>query len=66
MNGFNSMDAMFAYADGYDEGYEKGYDDCRKHLIENICEWLYQRQAVDLEVSDMERFIHDLKNEMKI
>lgn len=33
--------------------------------IDKVCEWLYQRQAVDLEVSDIEKFINDFKNEME-
>lgn len=42
-------------------GWELGWQDA----ITKAIEWLYQRQAVDLEVSDIEKFIEDFKNYMK-
>ena len=42
-------------------GWELGYKDA----ITKAVEWLYQRQAVDLEVSDIEKFIEDFKKAMK-
>lgn len=37
----------------------------RKDTIEKACEWLYQRQTVDLEVPNIEKFVNDFKNDMK-
>ena len=34
--------------------------------VELCCEWLYQRQVVDLEVNDIEKFINDFKKAMKV
>lgn len=42
-------------------GWELGWQDG----IDKAVEWLYQRQTVDLEVSDIEKFINDFKNEME-
>jgi hypothetical protein len=41
--------------------YSKG----RYDTISKAIEWLYQRQAVDLEVSDIEKFIEDFKKAME-
>jgi hypothetical protein len=41
--------------------YSKG----RYDTITETVEWLYQRQAVDLEVSDIEKFIEDFKKAME-
>jgi hypothetical protein len=41
--------------------YSKG----RYDTITKAVEWLYQRQAVDLEVSDIEKFIEDFKKAME-
>ena len=41
--------------------YSKG----RYDTITKAVEWLYHRQAVDLEVSDIEKFIEDFKNAME-
>ena len=49
-----------AYDDGYGDGYDKGYE----HAVEEACEWLYQRQAVDLEVSDIDKFVNEFKKAM--
>ena len=32
---------------------------------EKACEWLYQRQAVDLEVSDIDKFVNEFKKAME-
>ena len=50
-----------AYYDGYDDGHYNGYIEA----VEKACEWLYQRQAVDLEVSDIEKFVKEFKKYMK-
>ena len=42
-------------------GWELGWQDC----INKAVEWLYQRQAVDLEVSNIEKFIEDFKKAME-
>ena len=36
----------------------------RKHLIDEICEWLEQRQLVDLEVPNIEKFINDFRKDV--
>ena len=41
--------------------YSKG----RYDTITKAVEWLYQRQAVDLEVGDIEKFIEDFKKAME-
>ena len=41
--------------------YSKG----RYDAITKAVEWLYQRQAVDLEVGDIETFIKDFKKDME-
>lgn len=33
--------------------------------LNKACEWLYQRQAVDLEVSDIEKFVKEFKKAME-
>ena len=43
------------------EAFVKGW-----HKAVELCyEWLYQRQTVDLEVSDIDKFIEDFKNYME-
>lgn len=41
--------------------YSKG----RYDAITKAVEWLYQRQTVDLEVNDIEKFIDDFKKAME-
>lgn len=41
--------------------YSKG----RYDTITKAVEWLYQRQAVDFEVPDIEKFINDFKKAME-
>ena len=41
--------------------YSKG----RYDTITKVVEWLYQRQAVDLEVPNIEKFIEDFKKAME-
>lgn len=53
------------YSDGYADGYANGYDEGYKDAVEKAVEWLYQRQAVDLEVSDIEKFVNEFKKYMK-
>lgn len=43
------------------EAFVKGW----YKAVELCCEWLYQRQAVDLEVSDIDKFINDFKKCME-
>ena len=50
----------YAYYDGYDDGHYNGYIEA----VEKAVEWLYQRQAVDLEVSDIEKFVNEFKKAM--
>lgn len=52
-----NMYPTWAEMDAYDDGY------C--DAIEKAVEWLYQRQAVDLEVSDIEKFVNEFKRAMK-
>ena len=56
-NMYPTLAEKYAYNDGYDDGYYKGYN----HAVEKACEWLYQRQAVDLEVSDIDKFVKEFK-----
>lgn len=42
-------------------GWELGYRDA----IDKACEWLEERQAVDLEVPNIEKFINDFKKDME-
>lgn len=49
------------YYRGQTNGFYTGYNEA----IDKAIEWLYQRQAVDLEVSDIERFIEDFKKYME-
>ena len=42
-------------------GWELGWRDS----IDKAVDWLYQRQAVDLEVGDIEKFINDFKKDME-
>ena len=37
----------------------------RKHLIDKVCEWLEQRQLIDLEVPNIEKFINDFRKDME-
>ena len=43
------------------EAFVKGWH----KAVELCCEWLYQRQTVDLEVNDIEKFIDDFKKAME-
>ena len=43
------------------EGWELGWQDA----IEKACEWLEERQVVDLEVPNIEKFIEDFKKAME-
>ena len=36
-----------------------------KTLLNNVCKWLEERQAVDLEVPNIEKFISDLRKAME-
>ena len=49
-----------AYYDGYDDGHYNGYIEA----VEKACELFYQRQAVDLEVSDIDKFVKNFKKAM--
>ena len=51
--------------DEYYKGQTNGFNAGYVNAITKAIEWLYQRQAVDLEVSDIEKFIEDFKNYMK-
>ena len=42
-------------------GWELGWQDA----LDKAIEWLYQRQAVDLEVPNIEKFIEDFKKYME-
>lgn len=62
MSDFNSaMNEFFAMEKSFEVGYKEGYKDA----VEKAYEWLYQRQAVDLEVSDIEKFVNEFKRAMK-
>lgn len=56
---------MSDYKKGYTEGYGDGYKEGYKDAVEKACEWLYQRQAVDLEVNDIEKFVKEFKKAME-
>lgn len=43
------------------EAFVKGW----YKAVELCCEWLYQRQAVDLEVANIEKFVNDCKKYME-
>lgn len=43
------------------EAFVKGW----YKAVELYCEWLYQRQSIDLEVPDIEKFINDFKKAME-
>jgi hypothetical protein len=43
------------------DAYKQGYKDA----IEKACEWLEERQAVDLEVPNIEKFISDFRKAME-
>lgn len=60
MNMYPTLAEKYAYNDGYDDGYNEGYN----HAVKKAVEWLYQRQAVDLEVSDIDKFVNDFKKAM--
>lgn len=60
----NSMNEFFAMAKSL-KSFEVGYKEGYKDAVEKACEWLYQRQAVDLEVSDIEKFINEFKKAME-
>lgn len=48
-----------------EKSFEVGYKEGYKDAVEKAVEWLYQRQAVDLEVSDIEKFVNEFKRAMK-
>ena len=37
----------------------------RREMLDKACEWLYKRQQVDLEVSNIEKFISDFRKAME-
>lgn len=49
---YTANEVRDAFIDGY------------KDAITEAVEWLYQRQAVDLEVSDIDKFIDDFRKAM--
>ena len=49
---------IYDIEDAWIEGYN--------HAVEMAAEWLYERQAVDLEVDDIEKLITDFKKSMKL
>lgn len=55
------MNEVDYYYDGYEQGYHEGW--CT--ATQKVVEWLYNRQTVDLEVPNMEKFINDLKQHME-
>jgi len=57
----NSMNEFFAIEKSFEVGYKEGYKDA----VEKAVEWLYQRQVVDLEVCDIEKFVNEFKKDMK-
>jgi hypothetical protein len=61
MNIYFTLAENDAYDDGYDDGQYNGYI----RAVEKACEWLYQRQAVDLEVSDIDKFVNEFKKAME-
>lgn len=61
MSMYPTLAEKYAYDDGYKDGYYKGYN----HAVKKAVEWLYQRQAVDLEVSDIEKFVNEFKRAME-
>lgn len=56
---------MNDYKEGYADGYGEGYDEGYKQAVEEAVEWLYQRQVVDLEVDNIEKFVNDFKKAME-
>lgn len=46
---------------GNNDAYRLGY----KKAVEKACEWLYNRQQVDLVVPNIEKFINDFKKAME-
>jgi|GEM_PF-6546756 len=49
------------YYKGQTNGFNTGY----AKAVDKAVEWLYQRQAVDLEVANIEKFIEDFKKAMQ-
>ena len=45
-----------------EDAWVAGYN----HAVEMAAEWLYERQAVDLEVGDIEKLITDFKKAMEL
>ena len=56
----NSMNEFFAMEKSFEVGYKEGYKDA----VEKACELFYQRQAVDLEVGDIDKFVKNFKKAM--
>lgn len=50
---YTANEVRDAFIDGY------------KDAITEAVEWLYQRQVVDLEVSDIDKFVNDFKKAME-
>ena len=38
----------------------------RREMLDKACEWLYNRQQVDLVVPNIEKFINDFKKAMEV
>ena len=38
----------------------------RREMLDKACEWLEERQVVDLEVPNIEKFINDFKKAMEV
>lgn len=54
-------DEMKEILDTIQESYKQGYKDA----IDKACEWLEERQVIDLEVPNIEKFINDLRKDME-
>lgn len=54
--------------DYYDVAYDSAMEMAKwkeKQLIEKACEWLYNRQVIDLEVPDIDKFVSDFRRAME-
>ena len=49
------------YYRGQTNGFNAGY----ANAVDKAVEWLYQRQAIDLEVSNIKKFIEDFRKSME-
>lgn len=77
----NNDDVFDFFEAGYNKGYKdavenpnggallhvlnKGAAIGRREILDKACEWLYKRQAEDLEVPNIEKFIDDLRKDME-